>query len=208
MKINSIISLSFFVAVLFYSRVAYCADYEATVVSDEEYYIANEAFEPDCSIYCTIPKPSYTSTSHLIASGVNTYTPDKINDWNLKTAWVEGSEEYGVGEKIKTCFDLKTVNYQRYGIDEIFVVNGYRKSQEIWAANSRVKSLLLKIDGSSAGVINLKDTPKLQSVKMPMHMLVPGAMNCYEFEILSVYEGGKHKDTAITELYFSGVGSH
>jgi hypothetical protein len=138
----------------------------------------------------------------------NTYFPKNSDDRDLKTAWIEGSDDYGIGEKLKISFDLSSVPKERYGINEIYILNGYRKSPYLWSTNSRVKSFRFFIDNNEAGTINLIDTIKLQSIQLPMYMLKPKSLNCFEFEILSVYEGSEFKDTAITELYFSGVGSH
>ena len=58
------------------------------------------------------------------------------------------------------------------------------------------------------GILHLKDSFTFQSVKIPLVKFKAGKITRIKFEILDIYRGSKYRDTAITELLFSGTGVH
>lgn len=143
------------------------------------------------------------------------YAIENIYDLDLNTAWVEGSEGYGIGELISfTLNDVENNDpYKFYGVIEIF--NGYCKSEKIWKDNSRVKSLKILLNDLPIGVINLKDTWQYQKVDISclfnenlknresssVYDLTNG--DTLSFEIVDVYRGDRYDDVAISEFVFS-----
>jgi hypothetical protein len=77
-----------------------------------------------------------SSTLSSTSTKVN-YSIDNLSDNNPNTAWVEGKEDYGIGEFIE--FD--------YMNTELWIYNGYQKSKKSFLANSRVKTFKIYFDG-------------------------------------------------------------
>ena len=94
------------------------------------------------------------------------------------------------------------------GVNGVIVVNGYAKSPASWKANSRVKRLALEVDGKPWAEIHLQDTDRIQTASFPVVMFPPGKDTVLRFRILEVTRGEKHRDTALSELLFEGVGVH
>ena len=97
-----------------------------------------------------------------------------------------------------------------YPYVEICIVNGYAKTQKLWAENGRVKRLLMLIDGQPYAYLELADTIKPQYFTLPEKGIVAkgGDMLDCEFVIEEVYPGTKYEDTCLTGLVmeFNGRG--
>ncbi len=156
-----------------------------------------------CSLACAV-NWDVRCSSCLPSEGGNTYTAEMLNDGNFKTAWAEGAKDDGIGEwvefKIKNHpgKNVKTTTF--WGLN---ISNGYRKSKEIWAKNSRVKQLQMDINGKPRLLINLKDTIFNQNVGFRSFDIKPG--DIIRFTIKEIYPGSKYKDTCITELIPMGA---
>lgn len=116
----------------------------AFVVEQEEEYVPNE-----CSFYCANFSVTERASSTLPHRDKLRYDARQVQDHNLKTAWVEGSEGDGVGEFLEYIIDTS----EHKGDDPLKVTslgiyNGYRKSRESWRDNSRVKRLKMYVNGS------------------------------------------------------------
>ena len=134
-----------------------------------------------------------------------------LEDFSGRTAWAEGVEGDGLGERL-TFSILPNEPYDDgtqapagpvpfYGID---LVNGYAKTEATWAANGRVREMLLSVNGQPAALIALQDARLPQSVELPEGLEVaPG--DVVTLEIRSVYPGARYADTAITELVLHGA---
>ncbi len=156
-----------------------------------------------CWRHCSKRDTVYSS-SHLSSDKDIYYGPENIDDLDLRTAWIEGKQGYGVGESLTislSTFDLKEIRLNR-----IVIVNGYTKSIKTWRNNSRVKRLKVYSNSKLVGILCLKDTDKYQSFNIGN--LIKKADNKYvlEFEIVDVYPGDKYKDTAISAILFEGEG--
>ena len=92
----------------------------------------------DCSIYCSLDDHfTLESSGSLPKNGNFSYSVENIHDYNLKTAWIEGQEGYGIGEWIE--FQFNTGKSSTI-INGIYLFNGYRKDSVTWQNNSRIKT--------------------------------------------------------------------
>ncbi|MFH0893685.1 MAG: hypothetical protein V2A54_04555 [Bacteroidota bacterium] len=155
-----------------------------------------------CSLGCAIGW-TLDVTSSLPKHDTITYIPNNMNDGNRNTAWVEGAKEYGIGEKIIIRFDTA---YPCPGVSfrSITLTNGYAKSEEVWADNSRVKMMKLIKNGKPLFYIKLLDTIIPQYIRWNYKLMVATG-DVIELEIVSVYKGRKWKDTAISDLSLMGA---
>ncbi len=139
---------------------------------------------------------SRTGDATLCASSVlapehgNSYGPSNLTDGDDSTAWVEGSDGQGVGDFVVLEFDTARA------IRGLTIKNGYDKSRDIFAKNSRVKDIELRFSNGDSLQATLKDTPDAQPVALPR----PIDAKWVELIIRSVYPGSKYADTAINEL--------
>ena len=153
-----------------------------------------------CSWYCGGGNYKIKASSSLGDS----YKVEFANDLSYKTAWVEGKKDEGIGEYLEYYFKNDSPR-----ITEIIISNGYMKSEETWKNNNRVKKLKLYVNGVPFGILNLKDSRTDQYFEMgTLGHNKNGTDLILKFEILKVYKGSKHNDTAITEIYFDGIDVH
>ena len=139
---------------------------------------------------------TFEATSALKPSENIVYSPKNLSDQNVKTAWVEGSDGYGIGEEL-------IIRNQDLYFRGLLVVNGYSKNMQLWEQNSRVKTLGVYKNGRPIYVINLKDSVEIQEVIFAVNKL--NKNDELRIRILEVYEGTQYRDTAISELYLLQV---
>ena len=133
----------------------------------------------------TICTSSVLATSHGIA-----YGPSNLTDGDDATAWVEGSLGQGAGEFVVLEFDAARP------VRGLSIKNGYDKSPDIYAKNSRVKDIELRFSTGDSLKATLKDAPGAQAVALSQ----PVEAKWVELIIRSVYPGSKYSDTALNEL--------
>ena len=139
---------------------------------------------------------SRSSDTTLCASSVlapaqgNIYGPRNLTDGDDKTAWVEGNSGQGLGEFVVLEFDSTRP------VRGLTIRNGYDKSPDIFAKNSRVKDIELRFSSGDSIEVTLKDQPGPQHVELSQ----PINAKWIELIIRSVYPGSKYSDTAINEL--------
>ena len=166
------------------------------------------------------------ATSELKSQGKNDYAASKVCDGMLNTAWVEGKDDNGVGEKINILLRndaplATTVSFY----------NGYQKSDKAWNNNSRVKRLKMYVNNEPYAILELDDVFNKQTFNLPtklgqfakttrikedLHVddnesdqyFKSKAVYEVTFEILEVYPGDKYKDTCISEIFFYGEGGY
>ncbi|PWJ37904.1 NADase-type glycan-binding domain-containing protein [Sediminitomix flava] len=156
------------------------------------------------------------ASSSLANQGSNNYTINNIFDLDLRTAWIEGDSNDGIGHFISFEFDFSEKYngfgkpYNFYGIIEVF--NGYCKSEKHWKENSRVKQLQVSLNEKPICLIELEDTWQYQRVDIrkffkdnyyfPDAPYVISHGDVIAFRIMEIYEGDKYKDTAISEFVY------
>lgn len=166
-----------------------------------------------CSWYCGAP-PIRVSASSTFRDGIYSYSPANAHDSKKDSVWVEGAEGVGIGEKLTFAFDL--TDRERYpqdddyefGIDSVSIINGFARSEKLWKANGRVKTLRVIFDGKARGTIDLEDTAEPRWIDIPKMVFSPGRVHEVAFEIVEVYPGSEHEDTALADFFFSGFGVH
>lgn len=148
-------------------------------------------------------KPLLTASSTLAPYKSIQYDVSQLRDGSFETAWVEGTDGYGIGEFLEFTYDRISDSSSTYMITRLEIINGYRKNNKIWEANSRVKTLKMYLNDEPYALIELQDTPQIQVVDLDRIDLIPLKITTVKLEILDVYKGSKYKDTAISELLFN-----
>lgn len=171
----------------------------------------------------------FNPSSTLRSQGSNNYSIKNMSDLDPKTAWVEGSFGYGIGESFMIRLDSSH--------SEIAILNGFQHSSKIWKQNSRVKKFKVSFQGSVEGIPTIFDIPicfliledKMGYQGISFHNAVRqwiqkidldkidlstvgntysisydewhNFLNCVlVFEILEVYKGDKWSDVAISGI--------
>jgi hypothetical protein len=178
--------------------------FEANVIEQEDPEMIEE-WGAGCSFYCADFSVTARSSSSLPHRNRLRYGAGEAHDFDLKTAWVEGSEGDGVGEFLEYTIYTEGSNLRVTGL---IIFNGYRKNKELWQDNSRVKRLKMYVDGKPHGVINLKDAFNYQTLDVGSVELKPKKKTTLRFEIMEVYKGMKYSDTAIAEIELEGCCTH
>ncbi len=141
------------------------------------------------------------ASSFLPAQGKFSYEPAKAHDFDMKTAWVEGKKDYGIGQFIEYSFPPKSPRVNR-----VIIYNGFQLNRKTWEDNSRVKIFKLYVNGSLHSFLSLKDVTGPQVFAIgPQGSDREGVSLKLRFEIAEVYEGKRWKDTAVSEINFDGL---
>ncbi len=161
---------------------------------------------------------SRTASSMLTEKGQDkfTYEPNNAFDEDLKTAWVEGVNGPGIGEKVGFSDDPD-------GYKNIKIFPGYGIKQ-FWKLNNRVKKLRMivyeaeRIDEEAQQckvpfrlkkklgeqILEFTDEFKFQEIPLD-HTLFQKSNSKKKFtifEIMEVYKGTVYDDTPIVEIQF------
>lgn len=178
------------------------AEIEADLYARET--MANDELFLGCSLGCAYGWTTAAS-SHLAPQGAHAYDAERLYDGSARTAWVEGAEGDGVGERLTFTIlpegDADGRPVPLWGLD---LVNGYAKSEPTWAANGRLRELAMAINGEPVRVIRLQDSAEIQTVDLGEGLLV-GPGDVIELEIRAVYPGARYRDTALSELVWHGA---
>lgn len=157
-----------------------------------------------CSWYCGGGPKKQEASSCLSPQNGNTYAASNAHDYDLRTAWVEGVNGYGIGEYLEIFFEPLSPR-----VTEIIIYNGYFKSDKAWEDNSRVKRLKLYVNNKPYAILELEDIRAAQSFPVePLQSKVKGEDLVLKFEILEVFKGKRWDDVAISEINFDGLDVH
>ncbi len=172
--------------------------------------VGDLVFLKGCNWYCGGTVSTIMATSELATQSDNTYSAENTHDFDHNTAWIEGKEDYGIGESITYSIDFSKDQFYegQLGINKLIIANGYKKSKKAWQANSRIKKLRMYVNNKSYYDILLKDSFEIQTVAIDKLMFPKNTVTEITFEIREVYEGTIYKDTALSLLMFDGVGVH
>lgn len=159
---------------------------------------------PGCSWYCGGGPKEVRASSCLDSANGISYKAGNAHDLSLKNAWVEGKDDYGIGEYLEYTFDNKSPR-----LTKIVIYNGYVKSDKAWKSNSRVKTLKLFVNEVHYANLQLKDSKAIQTFDVgTLGRRADGKDLMLKFEISEVYKGDKYKDVVITEIFFDGIDVH
>ena len=118
------------------------------------------------------------------------YLPANMLDGRLDTAWVEGANGDGIREWVVADFgENRTVS----GFE---IINGYHKNRDIFLKNNRIRQLKVVLSNGFAQDLTLADAAGPQ--RFSFRKAVEASW--VQLKILSVYNGNKYADTAISEL--------
>ena len=134
---------------------------------------------------------AFCTSSVLKSQSGNTYGGMNLFDNDLRTAWVEGKEDEGLGEYIDIEFD------DARDVRAVSLINGYTKSERTFSRNARVKTVrILASNGKEAGGILQDSGTDWQQI----HLVGFNDISWIRIEITNVFSGTHYKDTAISEL--------
>jgi hypothetical protein len=144
-----------------------------------------------------------------VLDGKDVYAATKAFDGDAKTAWCEGAEGLGAGQKLRVRFTKPLL------VDGGFVSGGYFKSEATLAANARLEAMRVRFAGVSRTVTFpdpavARPLPEswtmgwfAAAVRAPATIGTDwpaDATTEIEFELVSGYPGGKYQDLCISEI--------
>ena len=149
------------------------------------------------------PVHAYAS-SYLSPSGkkyaVN-YHPIYALDGDPETAWVEGAEGHGQGERWSVSLMLPDKMSREL---RVRIRNGYPKTDELFRANGAIQVLDVKISASEEHMesrLSLENTSDWQEVLIDLPDWGEPIIDV-EFIVQSVYAGEKYEDTCLSDVEF------
>lgn len=157
-----------------------------------------------CSWYCATEPAAIFGSSFLQPNGENFYDAFNVHDFDLRTAWVEGKENYGIDEAVEIEFEFKA----DLKLTHVTIYNGYCKSIQAWNDNSRARKIGLYANNEYVATLQLRDIYKGQSFYLGKINPDENGKLVLKFVLLEVYAGDKFSDTAISEINFDGIGDH
>ena len=133
------------------------------------------------------------ASSRLANQGKFSYGPGNVFLTGSESAWVEGVIGDGIGQWLH--FDL---DYPQF-FSKVIIRNGYQRTDKAFRENGRVRELRLTWPDGQKTVL-LKDVKGAQSI-----LLKKGGLRTpwIRLEIVSVYQGSKYRDTAISSVGFN-----
>lgn len=119
-----------------------------------------------------------------------TYGPANMFDDRLDTAWVEGVDGVGVGEQLTIAFDEERL------VSGISLLNGYHKSNDLFAKNGRITEIYLDTSDGQQLTTQIADDAgeQVRSFDRPVRL------KWISIQIASAVAGTKYTDTAISEM--------
>lgn len=159
------------------------------------------------------------SSSVLAPQGGIDYDPENLLDLDFTTAWCPGGSSGGEGSWIE-------IELEPCLVGEIYLLNGYTKSETSLSANSRIRSLRLTVEcdddnpladygycGNETGVIELEDpgwigvnadnfTAPATCIYSQADLGVP--VNRIRIEVLDTYPGDEFTDLCVSEIVIAG----
>jgi hypothetical protein len=131
----------------------------------------------------------YCASSTLPTQGANQYGVQNLFG-DANTAWVEGVPGLGISEWISVEFDAPRE------VASVTLQNGYQKSTDIFAKNTRVRRLRAVFSEGETLTLPLED--KMGAQTIPLDRLIRAQW--VQFFIEDVYPGTRYTDTAISKL--------
>lgn len=133
------------------------------------------------------------ASSQLAPEGSISYEPALAVDGDPTTAWNEGAEGSGEGER------LQLVLADDSWVRRIVIRNGYQKDGRSFFDNARAARVLLRFD-EVAYVVDLADQTGEQAVTLPE----PALTGTVTVEVVEAIPGNQYEDLAISEIRVIG----
>lgn len=151
--------------------------------------------------------------SSTLTDKYHTYSPDgtlsawytgDCDSWGFvkdNIPWVEGKEDYGIGEYLEFELNQNVYKNNSYSGWTISILNGYVNPEKphLYKENSRLKSATLIVDDKKEIKIHFNDYVEITNVK------ISGEVKKIKLIIDDVYKGTKYKDTCITGISASPI---
>lgn len=117
------------------------------------------------------------------------------HDFDKDTAWVVGKDDYGIGESLtyEFNFDKEKAYKGSLGVTTIVLANGYKKSEKLWEANSRIKKMRMYVNTVPYRDLLFLDSFEIQTIDIGTIMFPANKTTVLRFKILEVYPGKKYK---------------
>jgi len=123
----------------------------------------------------------------------------RLKDYNLRTSWIG---RVNVKYQIDYTFDLSDLKDSKMDFNKIIIFNGNRYNIKKWKSYSRVKKLLMYVNGKPKCFLNLADTYKMQTFNINKVSVQGGNKVIFTFKILENYGKGGTGNIALSELKF------
>lgn len=176
---------------------------EITTTVTPDYEEISVPLDGGCSLACAMGW-TLTSTSELKSNGKINYTAKNMDDGSPHTAWAEGVNGYGIGERIIATMNNDTTikNISCWGMR---IANGYQKNTKTWKDNSRIKKLKVWHNSKPVLIINLQDKMGVQLARWDENLIKLNGGDLLSFEIMEVYKGDKYADTVVSDFVLDGA---
>lgn len=160
-----------------------------------------------------------SASSVLSPQGGSDYGPENLLDLDFTTAWCPGGSSGGAGSWIE-------IELEPCLVGEIYLLNGYTKSEASLAANSRIRSLRLTVGcdddnpltdygycGNETEVIELEDPGWIgvnaenftaPAVCICSYADIGAPANRIRIEVLDTYPGDEYQDLCVSEIVIAG----
>jgi hypothetical protein len=141
--------------------------------------------------FTTLGSDLYCASSVLAPKAGNSYNVENLFGGPF-TAWVAAGGRYAIGQWVLAEFSSER------SIRSVTIRNGYQKNADIFAKNTRVRTLEAVFSTGRRVSLALKDRAGAQTFVFD----TPLRAKWVQFIITGVYPGTKYADTAISNLDF------
>lgn len=132
-------------------------------------------------------------SSSILTDEDGTYYDYYVFDGNLDTTWAEGVSGHGIGEWIEIKTDIDRPNK----INRIEIYNGYKKSEDLYNGNSRVKRALIELSNGYSFYHDFEDEfSGIEVINLPYEM----ETYYIRLMILDIYPGNINENTGIAQI--------
>ena len=142
-------------------------------------------------IWYSVPESTAAASSQLKGED---YAPNNVLTYDHTKCWAEGVPGNGEGEWIE--FTLK----DPVPLAQIGFINGLSKTEKLYYANNRIKTLEIKVDDGQPTKVELPDeycSDEEYLVTLPEN---EAAAHKVRLTIVAVYPGTKYQDTCLSKV--------
>ena len=152
------------------------------------------------TIYPVIPSTTIkgltAEASSFVPADTASYGPDMAVDGRVDTAWNEDAEGVGIGEWI----EIHTPNDEVMPITGLHILDGYQKSEELFASNGRPTKVSIELSDGTVMEANLWYDDYILLGKV-------AEANWVKVTILEAEAGADWEDVCITEIELLTTGT-
>ncbi|MGC4994542.1 NADase-type glycan-binding domain-containing protein [Nocardia salmonicida] len=130
-------------------------------------------------------------------SGTYRFDPARVADEDPGTAWVEGVDGFGEGQKLTITLP------ETYDVRFLCIVNGYPLEPKLFQRNGRVRTVDVRTDQGNLSGSTLNDPPGDDLLESQQLNIPAGPTTMIELTIKKVYPSlgqDRFEDTAVAEV--------